>query len=102
MQILEFPWSRPVSVRIKSESERTFSSTYEALEFLEHELPVGTGRHHKHALTTCRRALNKETPCAIARQAFISACVEAGLIIIDTSPALPEDDTRQDSKRSAG
>ncbi|MDX3929000.1 MAG: DUF982 domain-containing protein [Shinella sp.] len=79
MHIPDLPWSIPVSVRLQCGLERTFSTVYEALDFLESEWPLRKGQKYERAVLTCRRALNRLTPGAVAREAFIAACLEAGM-----------------------
>jgi hypothetical protein len=78
-------------VRLSNGLERTFTSVYEAVDFLENEWPLRTGERYERALRTCRRALNRMTPAAVAREAFIGACLEAGMpLVMVTSRQQPQ------------
>lgn len=79
MYLPEMPWSVPLQVTFQNGTNRTFSSVFDALDFLENEWPRRRGQRYERAVDTCRRALNRRTPVAIAREAFVAACLEAGL-----------------------
>lgn len=88
MNIPDLPWSVPLTIRLQCGLERTFASVYEALDFLENEWPMRRGQRYERAVRTCRGALNKSTPAAVAREAFIAACLEAGMPLV-AAPAMP-------------
>lgn len=75
----EMIWMMPVSIRRKDGTEHIFSTVNDALDFLEADWSLRRGRKHNRAVQTCRRALNRVTPVAIAREAFVDACLEAGM-----------------------
>ncbi|WP_457584784.1 DUF982 domain-containing protein [Ensifer canadensis] len=79
MFIAEMPWSVPLSVRLQNGTHHVFSSVYEALDFLENEWPLRRGERYGRAIKACRGALHRTTPVAVAREAFIAACLEAGM-----------------------
>lgn len=79
MTIRDIPWTLPLRVTLSSGLDRTFSSVYEALDFLEHEWPLKRGERYDRAVACCQRALNRMTPPAVAREAFVAACLEAGM-----------------------
>ena len=79
MPLNDVPWTRPVTVRLQCGLERTFTGIYDALDFLENEWPLRHGERHDRAVKTCRRALNGIVPAVIAREAFVAACLEAGM-----------------------
>ncbi|MEI3856014.1 MULTISPECIES: DUF982 domain-containing protein [unclassified Ensifer] len=79
MRLPEIPWTVPLSVRLQSGANRIFASVYDALDFLEHEWPLRHGQGYERAVTTCRGALSHSVPSAVAREAFIGACLEAGM-----------------------
>lgn len=87
MLLNEIPWTIPLTVRLSNGLTRTFTSVYEAVDFLENEWPLRKGERYERAVRTCRRALNRMTPAAVAREAFIAACLEAGIAMVMTSPA---------------
>ncbi|ASY65162.1 hypothetical protein SJ05684_b41800 (plasmid) [Sinorhizobium sojae CCBAU 05684] len=87
MLLNEIPWTIPLTVRLANGLTRTFTSVYEAVDFLENEWPLRKGERYERAVRTCRRALNRMTPAAVAREAFVSACLEAGMALVMTSPA---------------
>nr|WP_256436330.1 DUF982 domain-containing protein [Ensifer sp. ENS07] len=69
----------PISVQMKDGTRQVFASVNDALDFLEGEWTIYRGRKHSRAVQTCRRALNRMTPVAIAREAFVEACRDAGM-----------------------
>ena len=79
MYTLEMPWSVPVSIRLQSGVERSFSSVYDALDFLQNEWPTRHGYRYERAIQQCGEALRRTLPSAVAREAFIAACLEAGM-----------------------
>ncbi len=79
MPLNDVPWNRPVTIRLQCGLERTFTGVYDALDFLENEWPLRHGERHDRAVKACRRALNGIVPAVIAREAFMAACLEAGM-----------------------
>ncbi|MGF6175065.1 DUF982 domain-containing protein [Ensifer sp. 4252] len=79
MFIAEMPWSVPLTVRFHNGTSHIFSSVFDALDFLENEWPLRRGQRYERAVKTCRGALHRTTPVAVAREAFIAACLEADL-----------------------
>ncbi|MGF6178719.1 DUF982 domain-containing protein [Ensifer sp. 4252] len=77
----EMIWMTPVSLRLRDGTEHIFSTVNDALDFLEADWSVSRGRKQNRAVQTCRRALNRVTPVAIAREAFIDACLDAGITV---------------------
>jgi len=86
MPLIDVRWTRPIRVRLQCGLEHTFTSIYDALDFLENEWPIRHGQQHDQAVKRCRRALSGIIPAEIAREAFLAACVEAGLPTV--SPAM--------------
>lgn len=80
MYVNEMPWSAPVAARLQCGACRVFTSVYEALDFLENEWPLRNGPKYRMAVGLCRLALDRKTPASVAREAFIAACYEAGLM----------------------
>ena len=86
MNVRDVPWNPPLRVTLQSGLQRTFASAYEALDFLENEWPIRQGRRYEGALNSCGRALARSTPASVAREAFIAACVEAGVTVSGDGP----------------
>ncbi|KSV83705.1 DUF982 domain-containing protein [Sinorhizobium sp. GL28] len=82
----ELLWMTPVTVQMKDGRQQVFSSVNDVLDFLEGNWTVYRGSKHNRAVQTCRRALNRMTPVAIARAAFIDACQDAGMSIASDGP----------------
>ncbi|WP_426131293.1 DUF982 domain-containing protein [Pararhizobium sp. PWRC1-1] len=75
----DIPWSHRLDVTLRAGMDRTFRSVYEALDFLENEWPLKSGEYYDRAVLACRQALNGLAPSETAREAFIAACLEAGM-----------------------
>jgi hypothetical protein len=82
----DIPWSQPLKVTLRAGMDRTFGSVYEALDFLENEWPQKRGECYDHAVLTCRQGLNGVAPTEVAREAFIAACLEAGMPAVTAAP----------------
>ncbi len=80
----------PVRVRMQCGLERIFLSVYDALDYLEHEWPLRRGDRYKRAVNRCRAALAWAASPDVAREAFIAACLEAGMPMVMTSPPVGE------------
>ena len=50
MALTDVRWTRPVKVRLQCGLEHTFTSIYDALDFLENEWPIRHGQHHEQAV----------------------------------------------------
>ncbi|AUX78575.1 DUF982 domain-containing protein [Sinorhizobium fredii] len=83
----ELVWMTPVTVRMKDRAPQVFASVNDALDFLEGDW-ANRGSKYNRAVQTCRRALNRMTPVAIAREAFIDFCRDAGMSTSDTDGML--------------
>ncbi len=87
MAVYEVSWSSPLTIQLRTGDPRTFSSTTEALMFLEHEWPTIGGQHYQWALLTCRHAEERRTSATVCREKFLKACMEAGLVPpLETGP----------------
>jgi hypothetical protein len=81
VKIVESYWSKPISVRLQDGLDHTFHTIQDTLDFLENEWPMPTGPHRSRAIDICRAALDRITPTEVAREAVISACIEAGMTL---------------------
>ncbi len=79
MKLADVPWSVPLVVHLRNGIAHIFQGPYDALDFLENEWPLRHGQKYDRAIRSCRGALNKSTPLAIAREDFVAACLEAGM-----------------------
>lgn len=86
MAVRDVLWTHPLKVTLRSGLERTFGSVYEALDFLQNEWPLKQGERYGRAISSCRRALDRMTPAAVAREAFIAACQEADMPAVMAAP----------------
>jgi hypothetical protein len=75
----EIHFATPIYVRFASGMTRTFQGVYDALDFLENEWPLRNGERYKRACDRCRAALQLRSHARLAREAFVSACIEAGM-----------------------
>ncbi|CDZ54695.1 DUF982 domain-containing protein [Neorhizobium galegae] len=82
MNIPEIPFRAPVHIRLPNGLDHTFHNVYDALDFLENEWPLKHGERYDRAVHRCRAALKRIAPVEIAREAFIAACLEAGMPMV--------------------
>ena len=82
MQVIETYWEKPITVRLQNGLEHTFHSLEDSLDFLENEWPTKFGIHHRRALDLCRAATVRLVATEAAREAFISACLEANMPLV--------------------
>lgn len=88
MQVIETYWPKPVTVRLQSGLERTFHSLEDSVEFMENEWPIKFGVHHRRALDLCRAAAARMVSSEAAREAFMSACLEASMPLVMNAAAI--------------
>ncbi|MBD9371793.1 DUF982 domain-containing protein [Rhizobium sp. ARZ01] len=86
MLVPDLPWSVPLIVRLQNGMQHIFAGPFEALDFLENEWPLRRSQKRERAVRLCRAALNRRTPLAVARESFVSACLEAGLPVAAAHP----------------
>ena len=86
MKITDIPWQKPISVQLQNGTERQFLGAYDALDFLENEWPIRKGRHYQNTISLCRAALNRSVSPEVARESFMAACIEAGLVWTHAHP----------------
>ncbi|CAN7163410.1 DUF982 domain-containing protein [Rhizobium sp. LjRoot254] len=82
MQVIETYWQKPITVRLQNGLQHTFHSLEDTIDFMENEWPVKFGVHHRRALDLCRAAAKRMVATEAAREAFISACLEAGMPLV--------------------
>lgn len=85
--LVENYWRKPLTVRLQNGLEHTFHSLEDSLDFLEHEWPTKLGTHHKRATDFCRAAVARTVSKDAAYEAFISACLEAGMPLVFSTAA---------------
>lgn len=76
---LEVTWTTPLEVKLQSGLHRKFRSANDAADFMETEWPTHHGNHYERALMYCRAAVRRQVCAEVAREAFLAACLEAGL-----------------------
>lgn len=75
-------WNTVVTVQIGRVGKlRAISSTEEAAEFLQTRWPVDGGQAHTHARIACLAVLDGHATTEQARDAFIAAAEEAGILV---------------------
>ena len=94
-------FSVPLPVVLSNGVIRTFDSVHDTLDFLENEWPLRQGERYKRACERCQAALHRMTPVAVAREAFISACLEAGLPVQSLPPTWHRSGPSSPSRMSA-
>jgi hypothetical protein len=76
----EMYWTKPVRVEAAGRF-RVISSTRAAAQWLLYHWPTGGGPEHRAARVACIAALKNEQPPDHAREAFVAAAKEAGILI---------------------
>ena len=94
-------FSVPLQVSFPNGVTRSFESVHDTVDFLENEWPLRHGERYKRAREKCRAALYRVTPVAIAREAFVAACLEAGLPVQGLAPAWHRSGPSSPSRMSA-
>jgi hypothetical protein len=82
VKIVETLFRTPVSVCLQNGLEYTFQSVEDALDFLENEWGTRQGAHYRRAVDLCRAVLNRVAASETAREAFIAACIEGGIRLV--------------------
>lgn len=80
MMLNSVRWLAPVMVSFLPSAERQFDCVHDALDYLEHEWPSPGGRHHRRARQLMRLALARQISAEEAREAFVAACIESGIL----------------------
>jgi hypothetical protein len=75
-------WSMPVRFETGVGQYRIIASTEEASRYLLQQWPMENGVAYDAARQACLDAMEGEFPADLARQAFIEACNEAGMYVM--------------------
>lgn len=81
MMLVSVRWMTPVMIKFGNGALRQFDCVHDALDYLEHEWPSPPGKRHEKAVKVLGSALARLTPVDEARKAFVSACVECGILV---------------------
>ncbi|MFE0359683.1 DUF982 domain-containing protein [Streptomyces nigra] len=79
MSYPDMSWSPPVLLRVQRDTELVFDGPLEAINFLENEWPSDRGHEYDRAVVLCIASLDDCVPLVAAREAFVAACIEAGM-----------------------
>lgn len=75
------PWEKPVTIG-KGKERRVIATTREAASFLIYEWPEGKeSEEHLLARLACIAVLGGNAPAGYAREAFVRALKEAGILV---------------------
>lgn len=75
-------WSSPVRFEAGLNQHRIVASTHEAARVLIHHWPIREGEAYHEARQACLDALEGKVPAHAARSAFVRACGEAGMCVL--------------------
>lgn len=78
--IAEVRWTAPVAIRIGNRSSEFIHGPAEAIDYLEHRWPLHDGPTLETAKRRCVEAMNHLAHIESAREAFIAAAAEAGVL----------------------
>lgn len=73
-------WTAAVHVKLKKDEITSVECAGEALAILERAWPGVKGKHYHVALAECRNSLQVHGKLAVAREAFMAAALEAGVL----------------------
>lgn len=76
------PWPHAVAFETGVGQFRIIMTTEDAARYLLNGWPVDEGEKLMAARQACLDALEDEVPAAMAREAFIEACEEAGMYVM--------------------
>ncbi len=74
------PFRAPVLVRIGYGSSEAVESASDALHYLQHRWPPERGDHYGRAMKLCKESAQGLVPSEVAKEAFISAAIEASVL----------------------
>lgn len=81
MLLVSVRWTTPVLVTFANGAVRQFDCVHDALDCLQHEWPSPRGKRHEKAIAVLGAALARLATLEEARTAFVSACVESGILV---------------------
>ncbi len=81
MLLVSVRWTTPVLVTFANGAVRQFDCVHDALDCLQHEWPSPRGRRHQKAMEVLASALARLAPVEEARNAFVAACAESGILV---------------------
>lgn len=81
MMLVSVRWASPVVAKFGNGTVRQFDCVHDALDCLQHEWPSPRGKRHEKAVEVLGAALARLLPVEEARAAFVSACVECGILL---------------------
>ena len=93
-------WLTPVMVQFGNGAIRRFECVHDALDCLQHEWPSPRGKAHARAIERLCAALARLGPIDEAREAFVAACEETGILARATVPKRRAAAHAQDVRRS--
>jgi hypothetical protein len=67
-------------VRIGYGSSEAVADPSQALDYMRYRWPLERGSHYITALSCCRDAAEGQVPSEVAKEAFISAAIEAAVL----------------------
>lgn len=76
----ELTWRAAIIVKVGDGIADTVRGPEQALNCLTYRWPVSEGNHFNSGRLMCMRALQKQACCEEAREAFISAAIEARML----------------------
>jgi hypothetical protein len=77
----EFEWGEPVTVQMGRWAPVTIKDPAEALLFLTNRWPAQRNARYATATSTCAAALRRHINSLSARETFMAAALEAGLLV---------------------
>lgn len=81
MLIFDIKWIAPIRISLLDDDETIVEGPVQALALLRDDWPAPGGKHHRTAVQECNAACQALGRSEKAREAFMAAALEAGVLI---------------------
>lgn len=85
MLTFDIKWISPIRVALFEDDVNVIEGPMQALSLLHDEWPTAGGKHHQVALQECKLACHELGKSERAREAFMAAALEAGILVFAQS-----------------
>ncbi|MCD2178142.1 DUF982 domain-containing protein [Rhizobium sp. C1] len=87
MLTFDLKWIAPIRVGVLDDDATVVEGPMQALSLLHDDWPAPGGKHHQTAIQECKLACHELGRSEKAREAFMAAALEAGILIFGRAPA---------------
>ena len=85
MLTFDIKWISPIRVALFEDDVNVVEGPMQALALLHDDWPAAGGKHHQAALQECQLACHELGKSEKAREAFMAAALEAGILVFAQS-----------------